>query len=90
MSSNYPPLTCKEVKKILINLGFKLKDQKGSHEQWIKDIGGKRFKVTVDCPKAPFSHRLIKYMASQAGVSRRTFYNALKRDFDKEIETCIC
>lgn len=78
MSSHFPPLTCKEVKIILKNLGFNFKNQKGSHEQWIKDINGERFKVTVDCPKAPFDPLLIKYMASQAGVSKKEFYAALK------------
>jgi len=75
------PLTCKEVKTILKNLGFVFRNQRGSHEQWIKDTGEgenkRRYKVTVDCPKAPFSQDLIKSMAKQAGVTKRQFYNAL-------------
>lgn len=35
--------------------------------------------VTVDCPKQPFSHDLIRYMALQAGVSRDAFYTALEQ-----------
>ncbi|WP_405126775.1 hypothetical protein [Ralstonia pseudosolanacearum] len=35
------------------------------------------FKVTVDCPKAPFSQTLIAFMARQAGVSKKAFYAAL-------------
>ncbi|MGH8490533.1 MAG: type II toxin-antitoxin system HicA family toxin [Gammaproteobacteria bacterium] len=78
--AKHRPLTCKEVKTILKNLGFAPRPQKGtSHEQWVKDDGGKRYKVTVDCPKAPFTHDLIGWMAHQAGVSRKAFYTALGR-----------
>jgi hypothetical protein len=42
--------------------------------QWIKDSNGKRYKVTVDCPKVPFSQILI---ARQAGVTKKKFYQAL-------------
>ena len=75
----YHPLTCKDVKAILKKMGFEARPQKGtSHQHWIKDItkNGKkhRLKVTVDCPKAPFSHDLVNSMASQAGVSKKDFY----------------
>ncbi|MEN8221124.1 MAG: hypothetical protein ABFS56_33200 [Pseudomonadota bacterium] len=43
--------------------------------QWIKDSDGRRYKVTVDYPKAPFSH--ISSMARQAGVTKKRFYQAL-------------
>ncbi len=82
MSSHYPPLTCEQVKNILINLGFERRTSQGggtSHEQWIKDSDGKRYKVTVDCPKAPFSQILISSMARQAGVTKKKFYEALKK-----------
>jgi predicted RNA binding protein YcfA (HicA-like mRNA interferase family) len=73
MSSRYPPLTCAQVKAVLLYLGFVLHRQKSSsHEQWIKP--GHPGKVTVDCPKAPFSHDLIVYIAKQAGVSKKDFY----------------
>ncbi len=76
MSGKHPPLTCREVKKGLGRLGFKYRNQKGSHEQWVKVTDGRIFKVTVDCPKEPFTHDLIKSMASQAGVSKNEFYKA--------------
>lgn len=80
MSGYHPPLTCKEVKQILASLGFSPRPTKGtSHEQWVKDVAGGRFKVTVDCPKAPFSQDLISSMANQAGVSKKEFYLALKK-----------
>jgi len=79
LSSHYPPLTCAEVKRILKNLGFNPRPQKStSHEQWVKD-DGKRYKVTVDCPKAPFPQLSIGSMARQAGVTKPEFYAALKR-----------
>jgi len=56
-------------------MGFKEFKQNGtSHQHWKKDVNGVRYKVTVDCPKAPFSQTLIKSMASQAGVSVKTLY----------------
>tara|TARA_R110001583_G_scaffold134993_1_gene286768 strand:- start:530 stop:781 length:252 start_codon:yes stop_codon:yes gene_type:complete len=78
MSSQHPTLTCKEVKAGLKQLGFSLrpKSGKGSHENWVKIEDGRIYKVTVDCPKQPFSHDLIKSMASQAGVSRKVLYAA--------------
>ena len=80
MSGEYPPLTCKDVKKILLHLGFSPRPQKGtSHEQWVKEENGRLFKVTVDCPKAPFSQFLIKTMAKQAGLTKKEFYRIFKQ-----------
>ena len=77
MSSQHPPLSCAQVKTILKNLGFSFYAQKGtSHEQWRKD--GHPGGVTVDCPKQTFGHDLIRYMAKQAGVTVKQFYEALK------------
>lgn len=75
MSGAHPPLTCKDVKIILKKLGFAPRPQKGtSHEQWVKIDGNRIHKVTVDCPKSPFSQDLIASMARQAGVSKKEFY----------------
>jgi predicted RNA binding protein YcfA (HicA-like mRNA interferase family) len=79
MSGEHPPLTCKEIKKILAYLGFIARPSKGtSHEQWIKIDGGRTYKVTVDCPKSPFTQTLIKSMAEQAGYTKNDFYRILK------------
>ncbi len=79
MSKEYLPLTYKEVTQILKNLGFILRNKKGtSHEQWVKEAD-KFYKVTVDCPKSPFTQDLISYMARQAGVSKKEFYKALSK-----------
>lgn len=77
MSGRFPPLECRDVKRILKNLGFEFIVQRGSHEKWQKTVNGVLFSVTVDCPKAPFSQTLITSMASQAGVSKKDFYAAL-------------
>lgn len=74
--SKWKPLTCKEVKAILRNLGFVYRNTEGSHENWIKD-GPPFRKVTVDCPKAPFSPILIGFMVQQSGVTKKQFYAEL-------------
>lgn len=80
MGWRHRPLTCKEVKIILKKLGFTPRPRKGtSHEQWTKDTEGRRYKVTVDCPKAPFSPDLVTYMARQAGLSKKDFYKMLDK-----------
>lgn len=80
----YRPLTCKDVKGILKKMEFEARPQQGtSHQHWIKDVtnNGKthRFKVTVDCPKAPFSHDLVNSMVAQAGVTKKEFYKYLNK-----------
>lgn len=78
--ARYHPLTCKEVKAILKKLGFEPRPQKGtSHEQWVKKTEHDFWKVTVDCPKEPFSQELIKSIASQAGLSKKEFYKLLEK-----------
>jgi hypothetical protein len=47
-----------------------------SHKQWVKIVAGRIYKVTVDAPKQPFTHDLVKSMASQAGLSKDNFYAA--------------
>ena len=81
MSGIYPPLTCKDVKIILKNLGFTPRPRKStSHEQWVRRDKGRILKVTVDCPKSPFSPDLISSMAKQADVSKKEFYKALENN----------
>jgi predicted RNA binding protein YcfA (HicA-like mRNA interferase family) len=77
MSGHYPPLNCKDVKKILANLGFQFVHQRGSHEKWQKKSATSCWTVIVDCPNAPFTQTLISSMASQAGVTKKQFYAAL-------------
>jgi hypothetical protein len=42
----------------------------------VKTAGGRLYKVTVDCPKEPFTGDLVASMARQAGVRKREFYAA--------------
>ena len=82
MSGVHPPLTCKEVKKILRKLGFSERPRKGtSHEQWVKYSDDRKtmWKVTVDCPKQPFGPDLVSSMSKQAGVSKADFYAKLEK-----------
>jgi predicted RNA binding protein YcfA (HicA-like mRNA interferase family) len=75
MSSHQPPLTCDQFKAILKKMGFAPRSQKAtSHEQWVGETYGQFRKVTVDCPKAPFSQDLITAMAKQAGVTKKIIY----------------
>jgi predicted RNA binding protein YcfA (HicA-like mRNA interferase family) len=61
-------------------MGFEARPQKGtSHEQWVKTDNGNFYKVTVDCPKSPFSQDLISSMAKQAGVNKKKFYSMLEK-----------
>ena len=81
MSGAYPPLTCAQVKRALKKLGFEARPQKStSHEQWVKVEQGRIYKVTVDCPKSPFSQELISSMSRQAGLSKKDFYKAAGKD----------
>ncbi len=81
----YPPLTCDEVKRILRALGFSERyNNAGSHEDWIINHPKLGFaKVTLDCPKAPFSINLIKSMIAQSNSDRETFYRATKQSAKK-------
>jgi predicted RNA binding protein YcfA (HicA-like mRNA interferase family) len=82
MSGVFPPLSCKEVKRALEHLGFRARPRTGTpHEQWVKysTNGEQMWKVTVDCPKQPFGPDLVSSMAKQAGVSKRDFYSAIKK-----------
>jgi len=55
MSSKHPPLTYREVTRGLKNLGFAARKKTGtSHEQWVKIVAGRIYKVTVDAHKAAF------------------------------------
>ncbi len=73
---NKPQLDCKAVKSLLKMLGFSKVRQDGSHEHYQMVARQRMRTVTVDCPKAPFSHDLVKSMAAQAGLTKPEFYAA--------------
>ena len=78
MSGQNPPLDCRQVKRILAHFGFKLCGGKGSHENYSASINGRFRKVTVDCPKEPFTGDLLKSMVAQSGLTRKQWYDALE------------
>lgn len=77
MSGHHPPISCADFKEILKELGFtpRKREGRGSHESWVAFRNNKFHKVTVDCPKAPFSQDLIASMAKQAGVTKKQIYD---------------
>jgi len=85
VSSQHPPLTCKQLKAALTLLGFKATPQKSgtSHEHYVASVRGRFRKVTVDCPKAPFGPVLIGSMCNQAGISKKELYAAVNGKIPK-------
>jgi hypothetical protein len=73
------PLTARDVRQIAKNLGFTYRNTEGGHENWIRETPPPFRKMTIDAHIAPFAHTLISYMARQAGVSVREFYQALDK-----------
>jgi len=81
MGGRYPPLDRKQMERILKNLGFHLKGQKGtSHAQWEGYTKGQRRIVTVDhlkSKKEKYGPRLLGNMIQQSGLTRKEFYSYL-------------
>lgn len=71
------PLTAREVRRILANLGFAHRTTEGGHEQWVRTEPAPFRKVTLSAHLQPFTDTLVRYMAAQAGVTVREFYAAL-------------
>lgn len=77
MSGHHPPIRCRDFKAILKKRGFSLKPVKrsgGSHEQWVGYVDDIFRKVTIDCSKSPFTQKLIRSMAAQAGIPVEEIY----------------
>ena len=72
------PLTAREVRQILVSLGFVHRTTTGGHEQWVRADPAPFRKVTLSAHLQPFTDTLVRYMANQAGVSVRAFYGALR------------
>lgn len=73
-----PKPTCQQVKALLEALGFEPVKRTGtSHEKYKHpNYRGRGRSVTVDCPKAPFDVTLIHFMAMQAGLTKKEFWEA--------------
>ena len=79
MSRVRRPLTAREVRLIAKNLKFEYRNTEGGHENWVRREPPPFRKLTIDAHVAPFGHTLIRYMASQVGLSVSEFYKALDR-----------
>lgn len=72
------PVSHRDAVRILKKLGFTQRPQKAtSHTQWVKESGGKLFKVTLDEHDAPYARKLLKSIARQAGLSVKEFCSHL-------------
>jgi predicted RNA binding protein YcfA (HicA-like mRNA interferase family) len=81
----YPRLKRSEVEAILNALGFKLKNQEGSHCHHERPADGKRPRsvVTVDVSEREFGEFLLRSMIRQSNFSRDEFYGATRRTATK-------
>lgn len=87
--SRKPPLEVRDVRRGLAALGFVEQPTTAtSHTKWVRygtdKKAGKKFVVTVDAPKSPFTHDLVKSMAKQAGLSDRQFREACSKKGQKK------
>jgi len=75
----FRPLKCRDVKRALTTLDFKEQPGGGSsHSQWEKiDEYGHKHKVTVDCHKGEVRAIDVRSIISQAGVTKKQFYDAI-------------
>ena len=80
---NYPPLSPREVIRILTARGFYLTNTRGSHSHYICTRNGKRYKVTVDAGIKQFGPDLIKSMIRQSGMSKKEFFCSTKKTAKK-------
>lgn len=74
------PVTDDEFKRVLKHLGFTPRPQKSgtSHVQWVKGDGSSFLRVTVDSHHQPYQRGLLASMLKQAGLSKKTFFEALE------------
>jgi predicted RNA binding protein YcfA (HicA-like mRNA interferase family) len=82
MPDKYPPLTYSDTVAILKALGFSYKNQEGSHEHWIRQTPGRKFKVTLQ-KNQTYGARDIRSHISQSGVTREEYYGACDRTAKK-------
>ena len=73
------PLTAREVRQIAKNLGFSYRSTAGGHEQWTREWPVPFRKLTISAHNEPFANMIVRYLANQAGVTVREFYDALDK-----------
>ncbi len=67
------PLSSRDIEKILRKHGFVLSRQKGSHQQFVGFIHGKKRRVTVIANQKGFAPGTLKSMIRQSGLSEEEF-----------------
>lgn len=80
MSTRYPPLTPKQVCKILEAWQFEFVHYKGDHRIYEDDKG---HNVQVDMGERDFGIRGMKIIIDNSGLSRDEFYGATKQSANK-------
>jgi predicted RNA binding protein YcfA (HicA-like mRNA interferase family) len=83
--SRKPQIFASDIERALTAAGFVKQPRTGtSHEKWARYANGRKYSVTVDQPKEPFSHVLMKSMATQAGMSTNQLYELCTKDGAKQ------
>ena len=66
-------LSSRDIEKILSRHGFILSRQKGSHQQFVGFIHGKKRRVTVIANQKSFTPGTLKSMIRQSGLDEKEF-----------------
>ena len=74
MPERHPSLSSVDIEKILRRQGFKLSRQKGSHQQFVGFIKGKKHRVTLIAGRRDFPQGTVKSIIHQSGLSEEEFY----------------
>lgn len=83
--SGKPQLKVSDVERGLRSAGFKpLPQSATSHIKWVRQTKNTRYSVTVDANNEPFGHQMVSYMAAQAGMSVKQFYELCSKDGSKK------
>jgi predicted RNA binding protein YcfA (HicA-like mRNA interferase family) len=75
----YPPLSSRDVERILHKRGFKLSRQRGRHQQFVGYTKGRKRRVTVLSHQKDFAPGTIRSMIQQSGLTREEWYRTLRK-----------
>lgn len=70
-------LSSKDAEKILKENNFILSRQKGSHQQFVGYVKGKKRRVTVIVNQKHFARRTLKSMILQSGLSEQEWLESV-------------
>ncbi|MBI5150791.1 MAG: type II toxin-antitoxin system HicA family toxin [Candidatus Omnitrophica bacterium] len=66
-------LSSKDIKRILEKHGFVFSRQRGSHQQFVGFVHGKKHRVTVIANQKKFAPGTLRSMIRQSGISENEF-----------------